>query len=115
MIGPEALLSQAMHLGGDGGVNGGANVFPELFVACYNACRDGNVQRVVELNAIIQDWQRVYNIGKYASRQIKSTKCSLSLLGICDDFMADPFHRFRQPERDRVQQILQSIDLSPLT
>ena len=115
MIGPEALLSQAMHLGGDGGVNGGANVFPELFVACYNACRDGNVQRVVELNAIIQDWQRVYDIGKYASRQIKSTKCSLSLLGICDDFMADPFHRFRQPERDRVQQILQSIDLTALT
>jgi 4-hydroxy-tetrahydrodipicolinate synthase len=111
MIGPEALLPQAMRLGGDGGVNGGANVFPDLFVECYNACRDGNENRVAELESIIQDWQRVYDIGKYASRHIKATKCSLSLLGICDDFMADPFHRFRQPERDRVQQILQSINL----
>ena len=35
-------------------------------------------------------------------RFIKATKCSLSLLGICDDFMAEPFHRFRAPERERV-------------
>ncbi len=109
MIGPEAMLPQAMRLGGDGGVNGGANVFPELFVECYNACREGDETRVAKLDAIIQNWQRVYDIGKYASRHIKATKCSLSLLEICDDFMADPFHRFRQPERDRVQQILQSI------
>src|SRR5690606_12722929 len=32
MIGPEALLPEAMRLGGDGGVAGGANIFPRLFV-----------------------------------------------------------------------------------
>jgi len=31
------------------------------------------------------------------------------LLGICDDFMAEPFHRFRQPERERVQAVLESL------
>jgi 4-hydroxy-tetrahydrodipicolinate synthase len=112
MIGPEALLPQAMKLGGDGGVNGGANVFPELFVECYKACREGDVVRVTELEVIIQVFQKVYDIGKYASRHIKATKCCLSLLEICDDFMAEPFHRFRPPERARVQEILKTINLS---
>jgi 4-hydroxy-tetrahydrodipicolinate synthase len=51
----------------------------------------------------------VYDIGKYASRHIKATKCSLSILGICDDFMAEPFNRFHLPERMRVDGILKSV------
>jgi len=110
MIGPEALLPQAMSLGGDGGVSGGANVFPELFVGCYQACRDNNTTEIEGFKNRIDDFQRVYDVGKYASRHIKATKCCLSLRGICDDFMADPFHRFKEPERARVQAILQSLN-----
>lgn len=109
MIGPEAMLPQAMELGGDGGVAGGANIFPTLFVACYEAAVAGNSARVAELGQIINSLQRIYGIGKYASRFIKATKCSLSVLDICDDFMAEPFHRFRPPERERVRQILAAI------
>jgi dihydrodipicolinate synthase/N-acetylneuraminate lyase len=109
MIGPEAMLAQATKLGGDGGVAGGANVFPSLFVRCFEAARAGDSQRIAMLQNIIDEWQAVYTIGKYASRFIKATKCSLSLLGICDDFMAEPFHRFRQPERLRVQGILETV------
>jgi len=109
MIGPEALLPQAMSLGGDGGVSGGANVFPELFVGSYQACRDNNSSEIERFKNSIDDFQRVYDVGKYASRHIKATKCCLSLRGICDDFMADPFHRFKEPERARVQAILQSL------
>lgn len=110
MIGPEALLPLAMSLGGDGGVSGGANVFPELFVGCYQACKDNNSSEIEWFKNSIDDFQRVYDIGKYASRHIKATKCCLSLQGICDDFMADPFHRFKAPERARVQAILQSLN-----
>jgi dihydrodipicolinate synthase/N-acetylneuraminate lyase len=109
MIGPEAMLAQATKLGGDGGVAGGANVFPSLFVRCFEAARAGDSQRIAMLQNIIDEWQSVYTIGKYASRFIKATKCSLSLLGICDDFMAEPFHRFRQPERLRVQAVLEAV------
>lgn len=110
MIGPEAMLPQAMELGGDGGVAGGANVFPRLFVECYQAAAAGNRSRVAELSSTINELQRIYEIGKYASRFIKATKCALSLLGICDDFMAEPFHRFHPPERKRVQEILDTIN-----
>ncbi len=109
MIGPEAKLPEAMQLGGDGGVAGGANVFPTLFVECYRACVAGDTTRVQELSQIIQDLQMIYEVGKYASRYIKATKCSLSILGICDDFLAEPFDRFHPPERERVQRIIDSI------
>lgn len=109
MIGPEAMLPQAMKLGGDGGVTGGGNIYPKLFVECYRACAAGDEARVSRLSPIINDLQRIYDIGKYASRFIKATKCSLSLLGICDDFMAEPFHRFHPPERERVRAILDTI------
>lgn len=111
LIGPEALLPASLRLGGDGGVNGGANIYPTLFVQCYEAFRRGDLAEVDRLQSIIQELQHIYDIGKYASRHIKATKCSLSLLGICDDFMAEPFHRFRPPERERVHQILESLKL----
>jgi dihydrodipicolinate synthase/N-acetylneuraminate lyase len=44
-------------------------------------------------------------------RVIKGMKCALSLLGVCDDFMAEPFHRFREPERERVRQVLVELGL----
>lgn len=111
MIGPEALLPDALRLGGDGGVAGGANVFPRLFVDCYRAAQAGDAATVASLHRSIVALQAIYDVGKYASRHIKATKCALSLLGICDDFMAEPFHRFRPPERARVEAILDSLSV----
>lgn len=110
MIGPEAMLPQAMALGGDGGVTGGANPFPKLFVELYAASTAGDAQRLAQVQAQVEKLQRIYEIGKYPSRFIKATKCALSLLGICDDFMAEPFHRFKAPERERVKAIIDTLD-----
>jgi len=114
MIGPEAKLPAAMQLGGDGGVAGGANVFPQLFVKCYEACVSRDPARINELQIAIDAFQQIYEVGKYASKYIKATKCCLSILGICDDFMAEPFHRFLPPERAKVESVLKSLS-SPWT
>lgn len=106
LVGPESLLPDAVRLGGDGGVSGGANVMPRRFVDCYEACASGDQERIEEVHRQIIQFGRVYEIGKYASRHIKAIKCCLSLLGICDDFLAEPFHRFLPPERERVRVIL---------
>lgn len=111
MIGPEAMLPQAMKLGGDGGVTGGGNAYPRLFVECYQACVAGDAARIAAASRTIDALQKIYDIGKYASRYIKATKCACSLLGLCDDFMAEPFHKFHAPERERVKQILDSLPL----
>ncbi|TWU21185.1 putative 2-keto-3-deoxy-galactonate aldolase YagE [Novipirellula galeiformis] len=109
LLGPEALLQEAHQLGGDGGVNGGANVLPKLFVECYNALRDGDEATAAERRATILEFQKIYDVGKYASRHIKATKSALSLIGICSDLPADPFHRFHEPARARVAEILRGI------
>ncbi|QDT66703.1 dihydrodipicolinate synthase family protein [Calycomorphotria hydatis] len=111
MIGPEAKLPDAMRLGGDGAVAGGANVLPRLFVECYEAITSGDTVKQAELHSRIVDFQRVYEVGKYASKYIKATKCCLSLLDICDDFMAEPFHSFHPPERQRVADVLNELDI----
>jgi 4-hydroxy-tetrahydrodipicolinate synthase len=106
MIGPEHLTAEAVKLGGDGGVNGGANIFPELFVSLYRAAARGDAEEVAVLTGRVEKLQQIYRVGKYASRFIKATKCALSIRGICSDHMAEPFNHFQPPERARVQEIL---------
>jgi len=111
LLGPEAKLVESHRLGGDGGVCGGANVLPRLFVECHQAlCRDDET-RVAELQSQILTLQGIYDVGKYASRHIKATKSALSLLGICSDLPADPFHRFLPPQRASVAEILHRMNV----
>ncbi len=110
LIGPEEKLFDALQVGGNGGVSGGANLFPKLYVRLVEAHRAGNLTRAKELQ---QQIQRVsdsfYRIGKYSSSIIKGIKCTLACMGVCNDFMAEPFHRFRSSERDLVKARLQEI------
>ncbi len=105
-IGPEHLTAQAIGMGGDGGVNGGANIYPQLFVDLYQAAVEQNHQEIELLTQRVDRLQQIYTVGKYASRFIKATKCALSINGICSDHMAEPFNHFMPPQRAEVDHIL---------
>ena len=111
LIGPEEKLLATLQLGGNGGVSGGANLFPKLYVQVVEAYRAGNLARAGELQ---QQIQRVsdsfYRVGRHASSIIKGIKCVLATKGICNDFMAEPFHRFRDTERELVATRLKEIE-----
>ena len=109
LIGPEEKLREAMEAGGDGGVNGGANVIPRTFVDYFQAIVADNRTEMAKIHERIVTFGQIYDIGKYASRHIKATKSALSLIEICEDLPADPFNRFLDPERGRVAEILQRI------
>ncbi|MDO8836510.1 MAG: dihydrodipicolinate synthase family protein, partial [Vicinamibacterales bacterium] len=110
LVGPEEQLLAALQLGGNGGVSGGANLCPRLYARVVEAYRTGNLGRAEELQHQIQRVSdSLYHIGKHSSSIIKGIKCALSCLGVCDDFMAEPFHRFRQDERTLVQQRLREL------
>ncbi|MBR9802550.1 dihydrodipicolinate synthase family protein [bacterium] len=111
LIGPEAKLVEAHAAGGDGGVCGGANVAPQFFVDCYRGLVEYDEARVNRNQQQIDRFQDIYEIGKYASRHIKATKSAASLLGLCSDLPADPFHPFYEPERERVAVILKELGL----
>lgn len=107
LVGPEELLGETVLLGGHGGVSGGANLFPSLYVKLYEAACAGDRDRVAELQDVVMlISDTLYSTGRHSSRVIKGLKCALAIEGVCNDFMAEPFHRFRQAERDRIRAAL---------
>lgn len=111
LIGPEHLLVDAVARGAQGGVNGGANLFPRLFVQLHDAACRGDTARITALQAKVLELGRIYQVGRHASSIIKGLKCALSLRGICDDGMAEPFQRFDPPEREKVRGLLAELAL----
>ena len=110
-IGPEELLLDAVFAGGHGGVSGGANLFPRLYVRLFEAVRTGNIPRARQLHdAVMQIRDSLYHTGRHPSSMIKSLKCALSCQGVCDDFMAEPFHRFPTQGRKVMKQRLSEIE-----
>ncbi len=112
LVGPEELTSEFVVMGGHGGVNGGANMFPRLYVDLYNASVERDFDKILPLqNKVMQICSTIYRVGKYGSSYLKGVKSTLSLLGICSDFMAEPFHKFNQPEREKIKKFLEEIQL----
>ena len=111
LIGPEHLMAETVHRGGDGGVNGGGNVYPRLLVDLYAAVKRGDAAREKELQKTLLELNKIFSVGQHASAVIKGMKCACSLLGLCDDRMAEPFMRFNPPERERVRAVLKSHNI----
>ena len=114
-VGPEELLGETLVLGGHGGVCGGANLIPELYVSMYETSIGGDLKKMGELHErIMQVSSSIYSVGKYKSSYLKGLKCALSIMDICNDFMAEPFHKFREPERGIIRQHLIELGLQPV-
>lgn len=114
LVGPEELLAESVLAGAHGGVNGGANLFPRLYVELYEAALAARLDRVAQLhNRVMQLGATLYSVGKHSSAFIKGLKCSLSCLGVCDDFMAEPFQRFRPTQREQIERYLAELGVSP--
>lgn len=110
LMGPEELLAESVVAGGHGGVNGGANLFPSLYVRLHQAAMEGDLARIRDLHPLVMQLRMtLYQIGRHPSALIKGLKCALRCLGICDDFMAEPFHRFRADERTNVERVLSQL------
>jgi dihydrodipicolinate synthase/N-acetylneuraminate lyase len=107
LAGPEDLLVAGIQHGGDGGVSGGANLLPEIYVALYNACVDGDQERITRLQSIVAVVNRsLYTIGDPASSLIRGLKGALLLRGICDDGLAWPYLPATQAELAEIRAIL---------
>ncbi len=111
LIGPEELLAESLLAGGDGGVSGGANVFPSLYVGVFEAMECGDFTEAVRLQKLILEVScRLYGVGQYGSAIIRGIKCALHCQGICEDFMAPPYReRFRTAERKRIEEELRTL------
>jgi dihydrodipicolinate synthase/N-acetylneuraminate lyase len=111
LMGPERLIAEALKLGAHGGVNGSGQIDPALLVGLYEASVASDWKQVERLQKRLSRLGRIYKVGRGPSAVVKGMKCALSLLGVCSDFMAEPFARFGEPERRRVRTILESVNL----
>jgi 4-hydroxy-tetrahydrodipicolinate synthase len=112
-VGPEEMMAQAVLLGASGGVNGGANMFPELYVDLFNAAVEADMDKIKELQAqVMKISNSIYNVVSCGSSYLRGLKCALSVLGICDDFLATPYKKFDEKEREKIKIALDSLQFS---
>ncbi|NQU75287.1 MAG: dihydrodipicolinate synthase family protein [Planctomycetes bacterium] len=115
LVGPEELLAEAILLGGNGGVCSGANICPQLYVQLYDAAVGRDLRAVAELHErVMAVSNTIYRVGQYESRYLQGIKCALSCMGICSDFLAEPFHQFGQQQRQTILKHLRTLALTGL-
>lgn len=104
LVGPEQLLAESLIMGADGGVSGGANAFPELYVAIYESVTEGDLERATRLQDRVMDVRSaVYGGSRFGnSSVIGGIKTALSALGVCEPVSAPPLSA---PSEERTRTI----------
>jgi len=109
LIGPEQMLPQAHALGGHGGVCGGANVQPRVFVDLQAALECGDQARAAGLQQNVVSLGRLYSVGTQPGRVIIGIKAALAALGICGDTPASWLEQLDADQRARIGEIVADI------
>ena len=112
LIGPEELMGEFVLMGGHGGVNGGANVFPKLYTALYEAARGKNVEKMVTLQKKVREVSStLYSLnGKPGGTVLQGIKMALSALGICQEYIAPPLRQLGHAEKSKVEKFIDEFN-----
>ena len=103
LVGPEEITAEIVLMGGHGGVNGGANMFPKLYVELYKAALAKDFERIAVLQHLVMEISTtVYTLGSYGSSYLKGVKGALAALGIIESNLAMPFNAFEEKEMTQV-------------
>ena len=110
LAGPEEFLAEFILSGGHGGINGGANLFPKLYVNMYNAARARDFDKIDVLQQkVMQVCSTLYTVGNTSSSYLRGLKCALEEAGICSGVVAEPFRKFEEPERSEIRKNLEAL------
>ncbi|KAA2219901.1 dihydrodipicolinate synthase family protein [Maribacter flavus] len=109
-VGPEEIMAETVLMGGSGGVTGGANLFPKLYVKMYEAALAHDFDRIkIFQKQILEIATLLYTVGKYNSSYLKGVKGAASLLGLCENQMASPLKPFLPKEMEKISTNLEGI------
>jgi 4-hydroxy-tetrahydrodipicolinate synthase len=104
-VGPEHLTAATIDLGGDGGVNGGANVIPELFTSLFASTTD----RLALQDRVVK-FGRIYMLAEGESAVVRGLKAALAAIGICTNRCAEPWEGLLVDSR--VRDILAEVGIN---
>src|SRR5579872_43474 len=109
-VGPENLLSRSIAAGAHGGISGGANAFPHLYVGLYDAATAGRAEDVQRLQALIDRFTRqVYSVGEPEGNLIRGLKCCLSILNLCESRVCWPYTPANAEQRAEVERCIHEL------
>ena len=112
LMGPEELLGESVLMGGHGGICGGANLVPSLYVELYEAAVTGDLRLVHKLqHRVLRISETLYRVGPPPSGYLTGLKAALSCLGLCSDRLAEPYHALSPDKRRVVEQHLSDLGL----
>ncbi len=112
LMGPEELLAESVLMGGHGGVCGGANLHPRLYVELYEAAVSGDLNLVHRLqHRLLRLAGRLYSIGEAPSGYLPGLKCALAAIGLCSETLASPLQPLSGERREQVVQHLRDLGL----
>jgi 2-dehydro-3-deoxy-D-pentonate aldolase len=112
LVGPEALLADAVLAGAHGCVGAGSNLEPALLAAVYRAAAERDLTRVADLRRRLAGMDRIYRTSTGQASVIRGLKCALSLRGLCDARMAEPYRPCDETERAKIREFLAELDAS---
>lgn len=99
-VGPEEILAETLEMGGHGGVTGGANLFPKLYVALYDAFQKKETETVRKLrDTILYLSKNLYANGTYRSSYLKGLKAAMAFEGLCQGNFALPLFPYSESEK----------------
>jgi len=99
--GSEAQGAASLLMGAHGCVPGMANLAPKLWVAMYEAAKEGHLERVRELHRAASELSRIYWLD--GTSPIGSLKAALEMIGICQAHPARPMTRPDTHARARIE------------
>lgn len=109
--GPEILLADTLRNGGDGGVSGGANLYPQLFVAQYQAVVQGNTIAIAHYQKIMKAiHEELYNINDNSSGFLRSLKAAMSIKKLCQNVLLPPYFPFTNQEMEKAKKAVEKLE-----
>jgi len=110
LVGNEEKFFPALLAGADGGVCGGANMFPELFVQLYESYLNGrHSQAEAHHKTVVRIADAIYTVGPSETSYLRGLKCALSLLGVINDVLAEPLRSLNPAQRGELEQRLNAV------
>lgn len=108
--GPEETLVKAMAVGATGGIAGGTNLFPTLYVALYRAAESGDVAKAKELQVFVDRISaEIYSASPYGSGYIMGVKHALGLLGIGNGRAEEPLGQIDEAASQRIRRCIEEL------
>ena len=104
LVGPDEMLASTMAMGGNGGVNSGSNLFPELYVNLFKACKAKDTERILKLQKLVMKVSTgVYSVHKSTVSFLNGLKAALFTEGLITDYICEPLQKVNNADLETIR------------